>query len=97
VTGWAIFDGRNFRVSLKGDLQIQTIIGKQAQAIDVVDQGTFAATNAAIKFETSCKGGTAQQADVQFSENGAKGTLIIKQAVENRGDAYFVLEATRGQ
>lgn len=97
VTGWAIFDGKNFRVSLKGDLQVQTIVGKQAQTIDVVDQGTFAATNATVRFETSCNGGTAQQADVQFSENGAKGTLIIKQPVEGRGDAYFVLEASRGQ
>jgi len=97
VTGWAIFDGKNFRVSMKGDLQIQTIVGKQAQAIDVVDQGTFSSTNAAIRFETSCKGGTAQQADVSFSENGAKGTLIIKQVIEGRGDAYFVLDATRAQ
>ena len=96
VNGWAIFDGKNYRISLKADLQVQSVVGPKPQNIAVDGQGTFSATGSAIKLETSCGGAASPAAEVTFSENGARGTLVIKQATA-QGDAYLLLEAARAQ
>jgi hypothetical protein len=96
VNGWAIFSGTDYRIDLKGDLQVQSIIGVQPQAIAVNDQGTFSAEGTGIKLLTSCSGQAAPAAEVTFSDNGARGTLVIKQTT-TRGDTYLVLEAARAE
>jgi hypothetical protein len=94
VNGWAIFDGANYRIDLKADLQVQSVIGAQPQSVAVADQGTFKATNDAITLETSCSGAAAPAAAITFSQDGARGTLVIKQST-SRGDTYLVVEAAR--
>jgi hypothetical protein len=97
VNGWAIFSGKNYRLSLKADLQIQSIIGAQPQKIDAIGQGTFSTEGAALKLLTSCPGSTPPDAEVTFTESGARGTLVVKQVIEGRGEALILLEATRVQ
>ena len=98
VNGWATFSGEDYRLSLKADLAVKPIIGAvQQQQIDAQGQGTFKAEGSNLKLLTACPGSTAPAADISFSENGNRGTLVIKTVIETRGDAYVMLEATRAQ
>jgi hypothetical protein len=94
VNAWAIFDGASYRLSLKADLQIDSIIGPQPQKEDDAAQGTFTATSEKLKLDGACSGSTTPNAELSFSDQGARGILLVKTTV-SQGDVYLQLEAAK--
>lgn len=94
VNAWAIFDGASYRLSLKADLQIDSIIGPQPQKEDDAAQGTFTATSEKLKLDGACSGTTTPNAELSFTDQGARGILLVKTTV-TQGDVYLQLEAAK--
>jgi hypothetical protein len=94
VNAWAIFDGSSYRLSLKADLSIDSIIGPQPENEDVAAQGTFSVAAEKLNLETACDPATAPNAELSFSDQGPRATILIKTQVP-QGDVYLQLEATK--
>lgn len=95
VNGWAVFNGKNYRIYLKAALTITTVIGPQAQNTDVASQGGFTVASAALTIDSACDVTPPIQAEYTFTDDGSgKATLLVK-VPGTYGDSYMQLEATK--
>jgi hypothetical protein len=99
MTAWAVFEGTSYKFSMDYDFKIDTVLGPQAQKATVKDSGTYSVNGANLTRETSCDPGSApQQADLSFTDSGARGTIVMKTTISTPlgpGDVYIQLDAKK--
>ncbi len=95
INAWAVFDGTNYRLHLKADFLIDSVIGPQAQGTDTASQGGFVTSGAALTLDHACDSAPADEADYSYTDNGGgRATLLIK-TPSPYGDTYLQLDAAK--
>lgn len=95
VNGWAVFNGKDYRIALKSALSVASVLGPQAQNIDVTTQGGFTAAGATLTIDSACDVTPPQQAEYTFTDDGSgRATLLIK-TPSTYGDSYLQLDAKK--
>jgi hypothetical protein len=95
VNAWAIFDGTDYRLYLKADFTISSVLGPQSQGADTASQGAFAVSASALTLDHACDTTIAQEADYFFTDTGgARATILIK-TPSPYGDTYLQLDAAK--
>jgi hypothetical protein len=95
INSWAIFDGKSYRLSLKADLSVDSVIGPQPTNEAVDAAGTFTVVGEKLQFDSSCDTSkAAPDAELTFNDEGARATLVVKTHV-SQGDVYIQLDAAK--
>jgi len=100
VTAWAVFQGKNYKLSVAYDFSIDSAIGPQAQTSEKHGAGTFSVDGPKISFDTACDPANAiTNVELSFTDHGDGGVLVIKTSVDTPivgpGDAYIELGAVK--
>jgi hypothetical protein len=95
VNAWAVFDGTNYRLTLKADFTISSVAGPQSQGTDTASQGAFTVSGAAITLDHACDTAIAQEADYSFTDSGGGRATILIKTPSPYGDTYLQLNAAK--
>ena len=95
INAWAIFDGTNYRLRMKANFVISSVLGPQAQGADTASQGGFTVSSAVLTLDHACDSVIANEADYSFTDmGGGRATILIK-TPSPYGDTYLRLDAAK--
>jgi hypothetical protein len=95
INAWAIFDGTNYRLYLKADFTISSVLGPQAQGTDTASQGAFTVNAAVLTLDHACDTAIADEADYSFTDSGGGRATILIKTPSPYGDTYLQLDAAK--
>ena len=95
VNAWAVFKGTDYRLYLKADFVISSVLGPQAQGADTASQGAFTVSAAVITLDHACDTAIAQEADYSFTDTGGGRATILIKTPSPYGDTYLQLDAAK--
>ncbi len=90
-----MFSGTNYRLYLKADFMIDSVLGPQAQGSAVASQGGYTVQTATLTFDHACDAKPPEEAEYTFKDTGiGHATILIKQTTPY-GDTYLELDAVK--
>jgi hypothetical protein len=99
LTAWADFEGSDFKFHMDYNFDIDSVLGPYQFKDTVKDSGTFTINVATLVRETTCDPtAPPQNAELSFTDNGTRGTIVVKTTVSTPlgpGDVYVQLEASK--
>jgi hypothetical protein len=95
INAWAVFNGTNYRLYLKADFVISSVIGPQQQGADTASQGAFAVSGAVLTLDHACDSAIAEEADYSFTDTGGGRAVILIKTPSPYGDTYLQLDAAK--
>lgn len=95
MNAWAIFDGTNYHLKLKGSFTLGSVQGPLSQDVDNESQGAFSVDGEVITIDHACDTETPQAADYSFTDDGSGNAMIVVKMKTPYGDTYLQLEATK--
>jgi hypothetical protein len=95
INAWAVFDGTNYRLHLKGDFTLASVQGPLSQNVDTESQGGFEAKGEVIVLDHACNTAIVDEADYSFTDDGSGHATILIRTTTPYGDTYLQLDATK--
>lgn len=95
VNAWAVFSGKDYRLSLKSSFTLDSVAGPQSQGSNVASQGGFTVAAAALTLDHACDPVPPQEAEYTFSDNGSGRATIVVKTTSTYGDTYLLLDAAK--
>lgn len=95
MNAWAVFDGTNYHLKLKGSFTLGSVQGPLSQDVDNESQGGFTVDSENIALDHACDTDTPQAADYSFTDDGSGKAMIVVKMQTPYGDTYLQLEATK--
>lgn len=95
VNAWAVFDGTNYRIHLKGDFTLASVQGPLSQGVDTESQGGFKTNAEILLLDHECNAAITNEADYSFTDDGNGHATILVKTSTPYGDTYLQLDATK--
>jgi len=95
INAWAVFSGTSYRMKMKADFQISSVIGPQVQGADTASQGGFTVSGAALALDHACDAVPSDEAEYSFTDNGGGRATILIKISSSYGDTYLQLDAAK--
>lgn len=92
---WAVFDGTNYRIHLKGDFTLASVQGPLSQGVDTESQGGFTTNDEVLLLDHECAAAIDNEADYSFTDDGNGHATILVKTSTPYGDSYMQLDATK--
>jgi hypothetical protein len=95
LEAWAVFDGTNYRLHLKGDFTLASVQGPLSQGVDTESQGGFETKGEVLVLDHECSAAITDEADYSFTDDGNGHATILVKTSTPYGDSYLQLDATK--
>lgn len=93
VNGWAVFDGKNYRLHLKGAFTLASVQGPLSQSADNESQGGFTTSGEKLILDHECVTPIDDEAEYSFTADASGHATILVKTSTPYGDTYLQLDA----